>query len=386
MENIIVGMGLGGLLMLWSVWAQLTDHLPEFSSTLEAFFLASVLTAVVAWIPFQMPTPFARHSPFWAQVTLGVLAGLISLFFDSFAVVLLLAKINTLPMHDGINGRHRFNEFAFRAVASFNALTVGGAFYLGELWGLPYYIASHMDTWWTGLPVLPFVVVYCVAVSLAAAWLFPVRIEAPLVQSPGRWLATFEMVSILLTIIVTHNTALAAGLLLVWSAVVRRDTHGLIQRTAHEVHDGGANALALILCAIVVQQLPGTGEWVANLTQSGTGWGTVALAAMSSPFAGAMLPAAESPEQFYTGLTNLMVGAPLFVWSSLVAIMVFKSHVAWEDIPMPDSWKHWRVSETVSEYLLYSFIAVPLAVGLGVVLEIAHLSGVIMYFYHLIGG
>jgi hypothetical protein len=385
MENIVVGVMLGGVLTGWSAWAQVSGTLPHFSPTVETFFLAAVLTAVVAWIPFQIPTPWAETRPWLAQVALGVIAGVVSLFFDSFAVVLLIANIATSPAANVSDGRHRFNEFAFRAVASFNALTVGGAFYIGELWGLPYYISSHMDRWWTGIPLMSFVIPYCVMTSVLAASLVPVRFRPAKAES-GNALATFEMIGILLVIITTHNTALGAGILLLWSALVRRDTNGLIQKTAHEVQAGGANALALIAAAIVVQQLPGVTAVVARLTEDGAGPGTVALAAVSSPFAGAMLPPAGPPVQFYHGIANLMVGAPLFVWSSLVAIMVFKSHVAWADLPLPERMHRWKLSESVAEYALYSVIAVPLAFGLWIVLTLALRSGAITALYASLAG
>ncbi len=380
-ESIILGFLLGAVLIWWAFpWKDgHISHGPlHLSATVETLLVALYLTMVVAYCGFKMPTFFTR-SNFWSTFALVVFAGHISLFFDSFAVILLLSTgIVFFPTQKANN----FNAFAVKAIAAFAALTVGGGFYLGELWGLPYYITAGLDTPNAGWPLLVVLTPYSIFLGLIAGAFFPVQIQkAPFDRQQA--LAGLEFVVALLAIIITHNPFFCIGLLFIYSAVSplwygmrgHKDTLDLVHRTAHELTDGGLNALGLIMLAVLIQQIPGMGEMI---TAKLHGLGLFVGAAISSPFAGAMAAMPASLDEFYLNLSLIMLGAPMFVFSSLVAIVVFTNQIRREELPswmlLPAKAIGFR-GPYVPEAIAYTLLVIPMNLGLAILVILANQMG-----------
>lgn len=383
-EAIILGMGLGITLII----SQVMNHDPNAKSdpVMETFWVAVYLTMAVGFVAFKLPTLFAKTRPRLAMWTLSMFCGHISLFFDSFAVVLLLStitigNITTMPM-TGIKTRFspKFNAFAFKVICAFNALTVGGAFFIGELWGLPYYISSGFDNATAGLPLLLVLTPYSALVSYMAARLFPVKLEEVKFDR-SQWIGTAEISILLVAIIVTHMPLACLGGLLVYSALTKRTVH-LLEKTLHEIREGAGNALGLILVALCIQQIPGAKSWVAEHL---SGVWVFLLAAVSSPFAGAMTPGAEGNiALFYENLSYIMLGAPLFVSSSLVAIVVFRDSMKQKDLPKFLQRFCYGKSKVMDEAVAYTALCIPMTAGLGLCLWAANSSGLFVWTYNMI--
>lgn len=380
-ESIILGFLLGAVLIWWAFpWKDgHISHGPvHLSATVETLLVALYLTMVVAYCGFKMPTFFTR-SNFWSTFALVVFAGHISLFFDSFAVILLLSTgIVFFPTQTPNN----FNAFAVKAMAAFAALTVGGGFYLGELWGLPYYITAGLDNPNAGWPLLLVLTPYSIVLGLIAGAAFPVQIQAaPFDRKQA--MAGAEFVVALLAIIITHNPFFCIGLVFLYSAISplwygmrgHKDTLDLVHRTAHELTDGGLNALGLIMLAVLIQQIPGMGEMI---TAKLHGLGLFVGAAISSPFAGAMVAPPASLEEFYWNLSLIMLGAPMFVFSSLVAIVVFTNQIRREELPswmlIPARAIGFR-GPYVPEAIAYTLLVIPMNIGLAVLIILANKMG-----------
>jgi hypothetical protein len=107
-------------------------------------------------------------------------------------------------------------------------------------------------------------------------------------------------------------------------------------------------------------------------------------AAISSPFAGALAPPVDNLHDFYVGLSMLMLGAPLFVFSSLVAIVVFTGRLEYEDLPpymqrVITLWGLRKSSPYVEEAVAYTLLVLPMVAGLGVLLAIGNYSGLFVW-------
>lgn len=373
-ESVILGLLLGGLLILVSYLGQKNSTPLVRTPVSETIWVALYLTAVVSFCSFKLPTLFTSR-PRLAYFTLSMLCGHVSLFFDSFAVILLLNTITMLPF-PAARFSHRFNAFCFKAICAFNALTVGGGFYIGELWGLPYFISSGMDNAIAGFPLLLVLTPYCLVTSLLVARFFPVKIE-PVKMDRGQLVGAAEIVFFLSVIIITHQTFLSLGLLLLYS-VLKKETFKLVHNLMHELRGGAANALGLIMVAWLIQQIPGTTQWFASKIQGG--WIFV-LSSISSPFAGAMVAGAETPGEFYRNISLLMLGAPMFVSSSLVAIIVFRDTLAWEDLPKQIRWLASKKEGVLQEAVAYTLLVLPLVITLGGLLYLANSSGLFVAAY-----
>lgn len=381
MEGIILGFLFGVALMYWdiSLWIDGGKHIVH-SAIVETLLVALYLTAVVGHCSFKLPTLFT-NKPMTAMITLSVLCGVVSLFFDSFAVVLLLSTIALSPIKSEGDPHFQFNAFTFKTVAAFNALTVGGGFYIGELWGLPFFISSGMDNALAGLPLLVVCLPYSILISWFVAKKCPVRIE-PVKNDMEQLKGAIQIVMFLLLIILTHRPVLCLGWLLVFSSL-RGKTVKLVDDFLHELKHGAFNALGLILIAFVCFQV-GMGEWVAeNVKGAWIGVGAM----ICSPFTGAMVEGANGDLQvFYSTLSWLMVGAPIFVFSSLVAIVVFKGKLDNKDLPPRLRRFASKKNDHTQEALAYTVITIPLAIGLGLCLWIGNATGLFVSLYQLMAG
>ncbi len=368
MDGIILGYLLGSILIYWAGGAYLRHEHILHTPVTETLWVAVYLTAVVAYCGLRMPV-FTHRSPFWSTFWLIVFSGHISLLFDSFAVVLLLASgIIFLPLE---HTNSRFNQFVVKVTAAFAALTVGGGFYLGELWGLPYYITNNLDVWNAGFPLLLVLTPYSIILATIVAWMYPVKME-PVEMDSEQLQAGIEFTVALTLIIVTHSPLLCIGILLLYTALRRKTLH-LVDKFAHEIKDGAQNALGLILLAVIVQSA-GLAPLIQPLLD---GFGLFVGAFISSPFAGAMAPPAESLQDFYENLSLIMLGAPVFVFSSLVAIVVFTDTLDYEDLPRgllaSISWiPGIRGKNQVQEGLLYTVLIIPMLAGLALCLYLAN--------------
>ncbi|MDP4011227.1 MAG: hypothetical protein Q8P72_03295 [Candidatus Roizmanbacteria bacterium] len=364
-EAIVLGVLLGGLLTGYAGWAILTGQHLLHSPVEETLWTALFLTFLVGYVQFSYPTMFTSR-PRLAIFALCFLAGHISLFFDSFAVILLFSTLTFNSLARSKSGA--FNAFSVKSIAAFNALTVGGGFYLGELWGLPYYISSHMDFPIAGLPLLIVLTPYCALTSFYAAKQFPVKVDkVPFDRQ--QMIKAVEFAAFLILLIWTHSPFLCIGLLLMYSAI-RGKTQILLHNGLLEIREGAASALSLIVAALIIQQIPGTQEWIAVHVH---GPWIMLLAAVSSPFAGAMVPGVSDPSQFYLNLTWIMLGAPLLVSSSLVAIVVFKEQLAFSDLPRWMQQLPWMTRRgAIQEAEAYTMLMVPLTAGLAIFMFIGH--------------
>lgn len=378
-EAIIIGFLLGVSLIVWEVFNYVSNHHVITTPIGETLWVAVYLTMAVAFVNFKLPTPFAKTNPALAMFILAMNCGHVSLFFDSFAVVLLLNSIQITGLPVG-RFTPKFNAFAFKVIAAFLALTVGGAFYLGELWGLPYYISSGMDNPTAGLPLMLVVTPYAALVSWIAAKMFPVKLEEVKFDK-AQIIGSLEITAALLLVIITHRPILCIGILLVYASVTRRLNH-LLEKTLHEIEEGAGSALGLILAALVIQQIPGTQEWLQSHLH---GPWIFVLAMISSPFAGAMVPAATNSAEFYENLSWIMVGAPMFVSSSLVAIVVFRDTISNADLPsLLKPFASSKNGGVIHEAVAYTALCVPLTAGLGICLWIGNASGLFVKAYQLL--
>jgi hypothetical protein len=377
-ETIILGCFLGSVMVILALSARQRDVHLLHTPIEETLVVALLLTSVVAFSGFSLPT-FFNHNPRLATFTLVAMSGFISLFFDSFAVILLLSTINTLP-YAGQRYSHRFSDFAMRVMAAFNALTVGGAFYLGELWGLPHYIASDMANPLAGVPLMVVVFPYCLFVAYIAARWFPVDVQ-PVALTSQQLKGGAKLAVFLLLLIVTQDPVLVFGLLLLFTALTGR-TPDLLRNTLHELGEGGMAAVGLIAIAWMIQGIPGTVEFFNDIS----GFWVFIFAAISSPFAGAMIAPSSDLESFYWNISLLMLGAPMFVWSSLVAIVVFRDVIEYEDIPQPmQRFKFLHRQGPIHEEIAYTLIVLPLLAGLALALILFNTLGIFVEIADLIG-
>lgn len=379
-EQIVIGFLLGVSMTYWSLQALLNGVNLTNSSVTETLVVAVYLTMLLAYAQVKMPVFFSENSRI-STFSLVVFCGHISLFFDSFAVVLLLSTgIIFLPIK---GEKNTFNQFVVKTFAAFCALTVGGGFYLGELWGLPWFITNGLNNPLAGLPILVVATPYCILLGLIAAIFTPVKMQK-VAFSQTQIKGVLEFSLGLLLIILTHSAFLCIGILLIYAAISRK-TLFLIDTFVHELKDGALNAIGLILIACLIINA----DLVKHIQPYLDGIGLLIAAAISSPFAGAIAAKVDNLHDFYVGLSMLMIGAPMFVFSSLVAIVVFKNHIAFQDMP------HQIVKvchslglnnkEGVNEAVLYSIIIFPLNFVLALLLYVGNTSGIFVFVAEMLG-
>lgn len=379
-EQIVVGFLLGVFMTYWSIKSLINGIQLTSSPVMETLLVAVYLTMLLAYAQVKIPV-FFSHSSRLSTFTLVVFCGHISLFFDSFAVVLLLSTgIVFIPIK---GEKNTFNQFVVKTFAAFCALTVGGGFYLGELWGLPWFISNGLNNPLAGLPILAILTPYCIFLGIVAAIFTPVQMKK-VTFSPEQTKGVIEFTLGLLLIIFTHSPFLCIGILLIYSAISRK-TIFLIEAFVHELKDGALNAIGLILIACLIINA----DLVQYIQPHLDGIGLLIASAISSPFAGAIAAPVDNLYDFYVGLSMLMIGAPIFVFSSLVAIVVFKNHIAFRDMP------HQIVKichsiglknhEGMNEAILYSITIFPLNFILALLLYAANTSGLFVYIAEMLG-
>lgn len=378
MESIILSFLLGAVLILWEGVLLAAGEHAIHDPISETLAVAIYLVILVGQSDFKIPV-FGKGR--WTVFSLCFIAGLVSMFFDSFAVVLFVAAMKfSDDKREGDYGTLQFRTFFIKVIASLNALTVGGAFYIGELWGLPHYISSGMDVWYAGLPLLVVLVPFSIATSLLATFVAPALVQRP-TFGQEQVVATLEIVFFLGLIIVTHAPILCLGVFLVYAGLRARTPH-VLKKFAHELESGAAIALSLVFVALIISSKLGWGEQIGAFVG---GWKTMLLAAVSSPFAGAVIPGSATPHEFFVNISWLMMGAPLFVSSSLVAIMVFREHVAYTDLP---EWVQSRVQlsgeSRLQEAFVYSVVVLPLQVVLGIMLWIGNSTEAFVALYNML--
>lgn len=378
-EQIIIGFLLGVFMTFWAGKALIEGVSLTGSPVMETLIVAVYLTMLLAYAQVKIPVFFTER-PRVSTFILIVFCGHISLFFDSFAVVLLLSTgIVFLPIQ---GEKNTFNQFVVKTFCAFAALTVGGGFYLGELWGLPWFISNGLNNPIAGFPILLVLTPYCIFLGILAAIFTPVRMEK-VTFTKQQTKGIIEFTIGLLLIVITHSAFLCIGILLIYAALSRK-TMFLIEVFVHELKDGALNAIGLILIACVIINA----GLVQYIQPHLDGVGLFIAAAISSPFAGAIAAPVNNLHDFYVGLSMLMVGAPMFVFSSLVAIVVFKNHILYKDIPRPIVKICNTVGlkqEGVNEAILYSIIIFPLNSVLALLLYAANTSGLIVYVAEAIG-
>ena len=380
MEGTVLGFLVGSAMIYLGLQGYMAHESILKSAVAQTLGVAVFLTMLVSYCGLKIPVFFPR-SPKLSTFCLIFFAGHISLLFDSFAVVLLLATGITFI---DLGSESRFNQFVVKAVASFNALTVGGGFYLGELWGLPWFITNEQANLVAGFPILLAATPVCIVTAALAALFTPVKMEGTRFDT-NQALAMTEFVVGLGVIIFSHESVLSIGVLLVYTAL-RGKTKVLLEKTLHELGDGAAVALGLIFLALLL-----TASGVASIIQPYlTGWMMLPAAMISSPFAGAMAPAVNTLEDFYWGLSYLMLGAPMFVFSSLVAIMVFKETVRYEELP---KWARksfgwipgFKERGHMQEAVLYTLIIIPQVLLLAAALWVLMSTGIIVDAAEMLG-
>lgn len=381
--HLVVQGTIGILLVILGGSALLNGETLTKNSVTATLWTAFYLTMVVAYADFKLPVFGSTPQ---AQTFLMILfCGHISLLFDSFAVVLLLQTGVTMVAVNTV--RKAFHKFAFKTAGTYAALTVGGAFYLGELWGLPYYITSGLAQPLVGLPLLLILTPLNILLAGIIGKYFPITLSSqPFDRTQAR--ATAEFSVALGLIIVTHSPQLCVGIALLYTTV-RGTTTILIHKLTHEFRSGAENALGLIIAAVIITEL----GWTDKLTSLLSGWTLLPAAALSSPLAGALAPAATSLHEFYVSLSWLMLGAPLCVFSSLVGMIVFNGRIPLHETPLfvqkvvrALPWHRTRDDEeTVAEALLYTAFVIPMNAVLGVGLWLGNTSELFLFGAKLLG-
>lgn len=367
-EALILGFLTGPLLIAWG-WRYVSvgDYILHVS--IEATLaVALFLTVLVAFCGFKMPVFFTR-SPFWGTVSLIVFCGHISLLFDSFAVVLLLNEGVLFSVVVGSAFSQRFKVFVIKVAAAVCALTVGGAFWIGELWGLPYYITNQMTGVLDGLPLLVVLTPFNIAVALLFAWLFPVKVE-PVEFDTQQKIAAFEFVTGLVLLIITHEPLFCLGVLLTYVALTGKMVY-LYRELVHEFTSGTHNAIFLVVFMVLLFDA-GYAQMVQSYLE---GWILGIAAVISSPAAGGLAPPAKDLYGFYVGLSWLMLGAPMFVFSSLVAMIVFRDSLDYDELPKLLQFFASKEKGVMQEALAYTVVAIPLIVFLAILLYFANTTG-----------
>jgi len=378
-EQIVIGFFLGMIMTFWAGKALYLGVSLTGSPVVETLLVAVYLTMLLAYCQIKIPVFFSDR-PRLSTFVLVMMCGHVSLFFDSFAVVLLLSTgIVFLPI---AGEKNTYNQFVVKTFSAFAALTVGGGFYLGELWGLPWFISNGLNNPLAGFPILLILTPYCVLLGLIAAAFCPVKMQKVEFDSQ-QVRGVIEFIVGLLLIISTHSPYLCIGVLLMYAALSKRTIY-LIDNFVHELKDGALNAIGLILIACVLVNA-GLVHYIQPYLEGG---GLLLAAAISSPFAGAVAAPVDNLYDFYVGLSLLMIGAPMFVFSSLVAIVVFKNHISFHDTPHAIR-KICRMigikKEGVSEAVLYSIVVLPLNVVLALLLYVANTSGLFVFAAEAIG-
>ena len=198
-----------------------------------------------------------------------------------------------------------------------------------------------------------------------------------------QWKATLAIIFFLAILIFSHMPLACIGTLLIFALVTGR-VRRLIAKTLHELQEGAINAIGLIIAALIIKSIPGAGEWFATHLK---GVWVLVAAAISSPFTGAMVAPASDINEFYKVLTLIMLGAPLFVSSSLVAIVVFRDTIDYEHLPPLLKLFASKKQGVMQEALAYTVICVPLAIALGIPMyTIGVRMGLFSWFYGVIGG
>lgn len=292
-------MTLGGLAMLAASFViTITDHI--FDTLLVTIYLMAIVGTKTVFLPIMRS---------WKMTTFG---GKLSMVTDSFVIILaykkLIAKDNQITRI----------ELNFLNLAMISALSVGAAFFIGELYGLPYYIHHGLDkVLQSGLPMLLSLWPLLLALAAATKVIADFKPQGTKKFDPRN---TVELVFFVGLLILTHDVLLSMGLFLLyesnfWGADGPRY---VIRNLNEELQHGGFMALGLIVLALGVRMTP-IGNWIAEAE----GLQITFAAMVSSPLTGALLVSHSLPE-FYEKLGYLIGGAFLAPWSSLVGVMVLK--------------------------------------------------------------
>jgi hypothetical protein len=98
-----------------------------------------------------------------------------------------------------------------------------------------------------------------------------------------------------------------------------------------------------------------------------------------------MVPGAENISEFFWNIMYLGGGAPLFVSSSLVAIMVFNNTLDHEDLPRSMQWLPGANKRGyIEEWAVYTLVILPLVSGWLSWMYIGNKSGLFVAVYNII--
>ena len=309
-------MTLGGLALLtFSFFVTITDHIVD--TLIVTVYLMAIVGTKSIFLPYMRS---------WKMVTFG---GKLSMVTDSFVIILAYKK---LVAKDKVVTN---KELIFLNMAMIAALSVGAAFFIGELYGLPYYIHHGLDkVLQSGLPML--MSLWPLLATLAVV----TRLYADFVPQAVKRLDprnTLELVFFVALLIFSHDVLLCMGLFLVYEANFWGEagpkyvTHNLVE----ELRGGGYLALGLIILALAIRPTV-----LGQMIQESDGLMITFWAMVSAPLTGALLVAHDLGE-FYEKLGYLIAGAFLAPWSSLVGVMVLRPR----------------------QYISYFLFSIPLASG-----------------------
>ena len=277
---------------------KIEDHI------VATLFVMGYLMAIVGTKTIYLPVLRT-----WQMTVFG---GNLSMVTDSFVIILAYKKLIA-------NGEEiLFKALQFLILAMISALSVGAAFYLGEIFALPNYIHHGLDKdLRAGFPMLlslwPFLGILASATKIMADFL-PVAVKK---FDPRN---TVELVFFVGMLIFTDNVLLCLGIFLLyesnfWGA---DGPKYVVRNLNEELRHGGFMAFGLIILALGVRMTP-MGNWIAESTDLQITF----FAMISSPLTGALLKAHDL-SQFYANLGYLIAGAIMAPWSSLVGVMVLK--------------------------------------------------------------
>ncbi len=290
---------LGGLALLaTSFVVTITDHI--FDTLLVTLYLMAIVGTKSIFLPYVRSL--------WMTATGSTLSSVT----DSFVIILAFKKLIARDQKITIR------ELDFLNLAQIGALSFGAVFFIGELYGLPYYIHHGLDqVLQSGLPMLMSLGPLLVSLIVMTRRLADFTPMAAKKFDPRN---TLELIFFVGILILTHDVLLSAGLFLVYEANFwgAGGPKYVVNNLVEELRHGGFMALGLIILALAVRPTP-----LGNLIANADGIWITASAMLSAPLTGALLVAHDLPE-FYEKLGYLIGGAFLAPWSSLVGVMVLR--------------------------------------------------------------
>lgn len=300
-DTLWLTLTLGGLaLFAASLRITIKDHI--FDTLLVTVYLMMIVGTKSIFLPYIRSLWMTATGSTMSSVT------------DSFVIVLAFKK---MIVRDHQTTRR---ELDFLNLAQIGALSFGAIFFIGELYGLAFYIHHGLDkVLQSGLPMGLSLVPLLVALIITTRALADFTPEA---FKKFDLRNTLELIFFVGLLIFTHDVLLSAGLFLLYEANFwgANGPKYVVNNLVEELRHGGFMALGLIIAALAIRPTP-----LGSMIENSDGLMITFWAMLSSPLTGALLVAHDLGD-FYEKLGYLIGGAFLAPWSSLVGVMVLRPH------------------------------------------------------------